>query len=245
MGFEEVFREDISEELGYNAYNFIFRDILKFNTDNVNLGGVLSGNQINDFTGSFGGNIFSGSSGNTDSWLYNLFFTNNVPILNGSLQHDFVFGLFIPTVFMLLFISFMTTDIFKAGPKLTKLTYLTCFIAAIVGGFYPLIAGIAFSFFGKVVGGFFIFLWIKNIYARLMEPYWNAMKTREEVGLTKANKWNTWMSVLFGKTSLFGGPAETAKDAAIAMESIDSSKGKIKERSEKKRKGVYVYDVNE
>ncbi|RLG14635.1 MAG: hypothetical protein DRN66_01445 [Candidatus Nanohalarchaeota archaeon] len=241
MGFGEVFREDIGEEIGQNAYNFIFRDILRFNTDNVNLGGTLSGNQINDFSSSFGGNAFGGSSGNIDSWLYHMFFANNVPVLTGSLQHDFVFGLFVPTVFMLLFISFMTTDIFKAGPKLTKLTYLTCFIAAIVGGVYPIIAGIAFSFFGKLVGGFFIFLWIKNIYARIMAPYWTTMKTREEVGLTKAQKWNQWLSVLFGNTSILGGPAETVKDYAIAKDQLHNSQ--LKGEEVKKKKGTIVVDM--
>ena len=247
MSFGELFRDGLGEDFKYNTYNFIFRDILRFDTNNVDLGGTLSGGQINDFTGSFGGNAIHGTTGNMDSWLYGLFFRNDVPILTGSLQHDFVFGLFVPTVFMLLFISFMTTDIFKTGPKLTKLTYMTCFVAAIVGGFYPIIAGIAFSFFGKLVGGFFIFLWIKNIYARVMSPYWSAMKTREEVGLTKANKWNTWMSVLYGKESLLGGPAETLKDVAIAAEVIDASRDKIDERGEKKKKsrGIYVYDTNE
>ena len=216
MADDGFFREGVNEDLGNNAYNFIFRDILKFDTNNVNLGGTLTGNEINDFSSSFGGNAISGPSGGIDSWLYYTFFSNDNPVLTGALQYDFVFGLLVPTVFMLLFISFMTNDIFKVGPQLKTLTYITTFIAAIVGGFYPIIAGIAFSFFGKLTGGFFIFLWIKNVYARLMAPYWSAMETREKVGLKKAQKWNTWMSVLFGKESALGGPAETAKDYAIA-----------------------------
>ena len=131
MAFDGFFREGIGEDLGNNAYNFIFRDILKFDTNSVNLGGTLTGNQINDFSSSFGGNLVHGSSGGLDSWLYYTFFSNDTPVLTGSLQYDFVFGLLVPTVFMLLFISFMTTDIFKLGPKLKNLTYITIFIAAI------------------------------------------------------------------------------------------------------------------
>ena len=239
FGMDEVFYEDIGENLHRNAYDFIFRDILKFQTDYIDLGSTLSGNEINDFSDSFGGSAFNGPSGNIDSWLYRMFFGNNLQILNGSLQHDFVFGLLIPTVFLLLFISFMTNSIFKTGPKLTKLVYISAFIATIVGGFYPLIAGIAFSFFGKLLGGFFIFLWIKNVYASLMAPYWSAMETRENVGLKKASKWNAWLDVLFGDTSIFGGPAKVAKDYAVANKEYQDSRKKGAE-AEKSRHVIMV-----
>ncbi|OYT35274.1 MAG: hypothetical protein B6U87_00490 [Candidatus Aenigmarchaeota archaeon ex4484_52] len=219
FGMDEVFYEDIGENLHRNAYDFIFRDILKFQTDYIDLGSTLSGNEINDFSDSFGGSAFNGPSGNIDSWLYRMFFGNNLQILNGSLQHDFVFGLLIPTVFLLLFISFMTNSIFKTGPKLTKLVYISAFIATIVGGFYPLIAGIAFSFFGKLLGGFFIFLWIK--------------------GLKKASKWNAWLDVLFGDTSIFGGPAKVAKDYAVANKEYQDSRKKGAE-AEKSRHVIMV-----
>ncbi len=94
------------------------------------------------------------------------------PILNGELQHDFVFGLFVPSLILVMFLYFSLGPLFgQEHAGIRKLVMLAGFMVALTLGWYPIIAGLGNLLFVLVMGFGLLYFILRRFFSEEAEIF--------------------------------------------------------------------------